>query len=96
MFLSVCSASLLKTLWEKEKLATSPFPTVFSTRLENFLLFSSRFKLLSANSFILEASEIGRLGKGYNLKVLGWVNFGYKCYVDNISDIEVGQLCKAR
>ena len=42
-FLRVCSTSLLKTLWEKEKLlATSnfPFPTVFSTTLENFLRFS--------------------------------------------------------
>ena len=43
-FLRVCSTSLLKTMWEKEKLcvtckAISPFPTVFSTNMENFLPF---------------------------------------------------------
>ena len=43
-FLLVCSASLLKTLWEKEKLL------VFSTRLENFLVFSPSLKLSSAMS----------------------------------------------
>ena len=35
-FLRVCSSSLFKTLWEKEKLlitAISPFPTVFSTHV---------------------------------------------------------------
>ena len=32
-FLHVCSASLLEKQWEKEKLAISPLPTVFSTRL---------------------------------------------------------------
>ena len=40
------------------------FPTVFSTRLANFLLFSSDLKLSSANSFSLEESKICRLGKG--------------------------------
>ena len=36
-FFGVCSTSLLKTLWEKEKLTSNfPFSTVFSTRLENF------------------------------------------------------------
>ena len=38
-FLRICSTSLLKTLREEEKLlirAFSPFPTVFSTGLENF------------------------------------------------------------
>ena len=42
--LHVSSRRLLKTLMEKEKLlvrSNSPFPTVFSTCLENFLLFSS-------------------------------------------------------
>ena len=37
-FSHVCSLSPLKTLWEKEKLlvtSISPFPTVFSTRLDN-------------------------------------------------------------
>ena len=63
-FLHVYSTSLLKTLWEKEKLlVTSNFP-VFSTRSENFLPFLSNLKLLYANSFSLEESKIGRLGKG--------------------------------
>ena len=55
------STSLLKTLWEKEKLlvmSNSPFPTVFSTLLENFLSFSSNLKLLSANSVCLKGSKI--------------------------------------
>ena len=42
---SICSTSLLKTLWEKEKLLVtlviSPFPTVFSTLLENCLFYPS-------------------------------------------------------
>ena len=66
-FLRVCSTSLLKTLWEKEKLLVTSnfsFPTVFSTRLENFLLLSSNLKLLSANSLNLEKSKIFCLGKG--------------------------------
>ena len=66
-FLLVCSTSLLKTLREKEKLlkrAIFPFPTVFSTRLDNFMPFSSNFKLSSANSFSLEVSKICRLEKG--------------------------------
>ena len=37
---------------------------VFSTGVENFLPFSSNFKLSSANSFSLEMSKIRRLGKG--------------------------------
>ena len=49
-FLRVCSVSLLKTLWEKEKLLIiSPFPTVFSIHSEHFLVFSSTLKLSSAN-----------------------------------------------
>ena len=44
--------------------AISPFPTVFSTRLDNFLPFSSNLKLSSANSFSLEASKICRLVMG--------------------------------
>ena len=44
--------------------AISPFPTVFSTHLENFLPFSSNLKLSSANSFSLEESKLHRLGKG--------------------------------
>ena len=42
----------------------SPFPTVFSTRLDNFLPFSSNLKLSSANCFSLEESKICRSEKG--------------------------------
>ena len=49
------------------KQAISPFPTVFSTPLENFQPFSSNLKLLTANSSSLEESEICHLGKGSNL-----------------------------
>ena len=64
-FLHVCGASLLKTLFEKDKFLTiSPFPTEFSARLENFLPFPSNLKLLSANSVSLEESIICCLGKG--------------------------------
>ena len=45
------------------KLVISPFSTVFSTLLENFLPFSSNLELSSANSFTLEKSRIGCLGK---------------------------------
>ena len=37
--------------------AISPFPTVFSASLENFLPFSSNLKLSSANSFSLEVAK---------------------------------------
>ena len=40
---------------------------MFSTRLENFLPFSSTLKLSSANSFSLEESEFYRLWKGITL-----------------------------
>ena len=40
------------------------FPLVFSTRLKNFLPFSSNLKLSSANSFSSKESKICRLGKG--------------------------------
>ena len=46
------------------KWAISPFPTMFSTCLENFLPCSSKWKLSSANSFSLEESKIRCLGKG--------------------------------
>ena len=45
--------------------AISPFPTVFSTGLNNFLPFSSNFKLSSAKSFNLEES-----------KLVGWLYWG--------------------
>ena len=44
--------------------AISPFPTVFSTHLENYLPFSSNLELSSKNSVSLEESKICRLGKG--------------------------------
>ena len=63
-FLRVCSTSLLRTLREKEKsLVMSDFSFSHSvfTCLENFLAFSSNLKLLSANPFSLEESEICHL-----------------------------------
>ena len=39
------------------------FPQCFLPLLENFLLFSSNLKLLSANSFSLEESKICHLGE---------------------------------
>ena len=64
-FACVCSTSLSKKLWEKEKLqrAISPFPRVFTNHLENFLPFLSNLKFSSANSFSLEQSKICCLGK---------------------------------
>ena len=66
-YLRVCSTSLLKTLWEKEKLLVtsknSPFPTVFTNILDNFQLCLLNFKLSSANSLSLE-SKICCPGKG--------------------------------
>ena len=67
-FLRICSARLLKTLWEKGEIARneqfSPFPTVISTCLENFLPISSNLKLSSENYFNLEESKICHLVKG--------------------------------
>ena len=48
---------------EKGERAISPFSTLFSTYLGNFLPFSSNSKLSPANSFSLEESKICRLGK---------------------------------
>ena len=44
--------------------AISPFPTVFSTRLENLLPFSSSLNLYSANTSSSEESTICPMGKG--------------------------------
>ena len=44
--------------------AICPFPTVLSTRLDNFLPLSSNLELSSANCFSLEGSKICHLGKG--------------------------------
>ena len=67
-FLQVCSTSLLKTLREKEKLLVmSNFSfshRVFSP-LENYLPFSLKLELSSANSFSSEESKICCSGKVY-------------------------------
>ena len=75
-FLRVCRISLLKTLWEKEKLlemSNFSFPTMFSTRLEHFLPFSSNVKLSSANSFCLERIKVfcrqTTQSKNYNVEI---------------------------
>ena len=68
-FLRVCSKSLLKTLWEKEKLlVTSNFSfshNVFYP-LRELSVISSNLKLSSANSFNLEESKMLSFGKGLN------------------------------
>ena len=67
-FNSPAQQAFYKTLWEKEKLlVTSNFslPTVFSTHLENFLLFSPNLKLSSADCFNLELSKILSFGNGF-------------------------------
>ena len=65
-FLRLCSTSILKTLWEKEKLlATSKF--LLFPRFLPFWKTVCHFhqlELLSANSFSLEESKIGHLRKG--------------------------------
>ena len=79
-FLRVSSMSLLKTLWEKEKLLVMSnfcFLTVFLIHLENFQPFSSTLKLSFANSFNLEEPNILSFGKG--LTLLSYAFFsGYK------------------
>ena len=45
--------------------AISPFPTMFSSRLENVPPIRSKLKLSSANSFSLEESKNYCLAKGY-------------------------------
>ena len=67
--LHFCSTSLLKTLWEKEKLllmGNFSFSHSVSTHLKNFLLFSSNLKLSAANSFRLGGSKVCCLGTGWN------------------------------
>ena len=64
-FLRVCCTSLLKTVWEKEKLLlTSNFSFSHSVfhPFGNFLPFLSNLKLLSANYFSLEESKISVQG----------------------------------
>ena len=66
-FLGVCSTSLLKTPWKKEKLlVTSNFSFFHSVfyLFGEFLSFSLNSKLSSANSFSFEGSKICHLVKG--------------------------------
>ena len=62
-FSCVCSTSLLKTLWEKEKLlvrAISPFPTAFSTLSTIF----SYFKIVVSKLFQFGRVQNLSFGKG--------------------------------
>ena len=62
-FLCVCSISLLKTLWEKEKLlVTSNFSFSHSV-FYSFGEMLSNLKLSLANCFCLEESKMCRLEK---------------------------------
>ena len=67
-FSCVCSTSLLKTLWEKEKLLiASNFSfshSVFYPFAELFAIFASSLELSSANPSSLVESKICCLGKG--------------------------------
>ena len=71
LFSCVCSTSLLKTLWKKEKLlVTSNFffyPQCLSTLLDSFPPFSSNLKLSSAKSLSLEESKICYSGTGLSI-----------------------------
>ena len=66
-FLCVCSTSLLKTLWKKEKLlVTSNFSfshSVFYPLEEPFSIFV-KFEIVKCKLLSLEESKIYRLGKG--------------------------------
>ena len=92
-FLRVCSTSLLKILWEKEKL--------FSADLENFLSFSSSLNLLSATSFNLEESTICRLQtlsiwKSLQFVVCKLFQFGrvYNLSSANSFNLEESTICR--
>ena len=67
-FLSVCSTSLLKTLWEKEKLlVTSSFSfsrSVFYPFGELSAIFI-KFEIVVCKSFQFGRVQIGHLGKGW-------------------------------
>ena len=57
---------------------------MFSTRLDNFLPFSSNLKLSSANSFSLEESKICRLVMGWKLMMMRYydISFGHIAFQD--------------
>ena len=66
-FLHVCSTSLLKTLWKKEKLLLTSNLSYSHSVFYPFgrlSAISSNLKLLSANSLSLNESKVCRLGKG--------------------------------
>ena len=66
-FWRVWKRSLLKTLWEKEKLlvqAISPFHTLYSTLSKTEIIIFVTFNLSSANAFNLDQSKILSIGKG--------------------------------
>ena len=73
-FLRVCGRSLLKTLWEKEKLLVmSNFSFSHSVfyPFGNFVPFSSNLKLSSAKSFGFEKSKICYLPGFFFFRVRG-------------------------
>ena len=61
VFWKHCEKTRNCSLW-----AISPFLTVFSNQLKNFIPFSSNLKLSSANSFNLEGVQNFLFGKGLN------------------------------
>ena len=66
LFLGVCSTSLLKTLWEKEKLllkSNFSFSRSVFYCFENFLPFSSIQKFSSANSFSFGSLKVTNFSK---------------------------------
>ena len=65
--------SLLKILWEKEKLlvhAISPFPTMFSTLSKTEIIIFVTFNLSSANAFNFHQSKNLSSGNGLNILLL--------------------------
>ena len=70
-FWRVWERSLLKTLWEKEKLlvqAITPFPSMFSTLSKTEIIIFLTFNLSSANAFNLVWSKILSCGNGLKNK----------------------------
>ena len=58
------------------------FPKLFSTRVKNFLPFSSNLKLSSANSFSLEESKFCRVGKGsIKDRTASFIQFDQACFI---------------
>ena len=55
---------LFRVCSTRGKKEISPFPTVFTTHLEDLLPFSLNLKLSSANSVSFGKSKMCRLGKG--------------------------------